>query len=165
MKIEIGEYGSKPEMYRAICLSLTSLLSECGDVIANLANASALLGMYLEDINWVGFYLMKGGLLTLGPFQGKPAITHIHIGEGVCGTAAESMRTVRVDDVHTCSNHIACDIASSSEIVVPMIHDGGLIGVLDIDSPLGARFDEEDERGLESVVTILTSAIVKAAEE
>ncbi|MDR1481242.1 MAG: GAF domain-containing protein [Synergistaceae bacterium] len=155
MRIEIEKHGSKPDMYRSMCLSLNQLIDERGDTVANLANASALINMYLDDISWVGFYLMKDGGLTLGPFQGKVAVTRIEIGDGVCGTAAAGMRTVRVDDVHTCDNHITCDIASSSEIVVPMIKEGDLVGVLDIDSPLPARFDEEDERGLEDAVSVL----------
>ncbi|MDR1915365.1 MAG: GAF domain-containing protein [Synergistaceae bacterium] len=159
MKIEIKKHDSKSEMYREINGSCVRLLEECGDTVANLANVSALLNMYLNDINWVGFYLVKGGTLTLGPFQGRTAVTHIDMGEGVCGTAASCMKTVRVDDVHTCSNHIVCDDASASEIVVPLIHDGNLLGVLDIDSPLLARFDEEDEHGLGILANTLAAGI------
>jgi GAF domain-containing protein len=159
MKVDIEKHCGKSEMYRRIILSLAQLLDGCRDVTASLANASALLNMYLDDVNWVGFYMIKDGILTLGPFQGKTAVAYIKIGDGVCGTAAATMKTVRVDDVHACDNHIACDTASSSEIVVPMIKSGRLIGVLDIDSPLQARFDEEDELGLERVADALIGMI------
>ncbi|MDR1874532.1 MAG: GAF domain-containing protein [Synergistaceae bacterium] len=159
MEIDVGQYASKKEMYDHINASLTQMLRGNGDSVAGLANASALLKLFLEDINWVGFYLVKNGLLTLGPFQGKPAVMQIRPGEGVCGTAVEEGKTRRVDDVHTCTNHIACDLASSSEIVVPLIKNGETLGVLDIDSPVPARFDEEDERGLESLAATLTSLV------
>jgi GAF domain-containing protein len=157
MEIEVGKFKSKREMYERMNSSLASLLEggeNCG-LVSNLANASALLKLFLEDVNWAGFYLMKDGALTLGPFQGKPAVTAIRVGEGVCGTAVAERKTQRVDDVHTCHNHIACDLASSSEIVVFMEKDGRALGVLDIDSPIVARFDDEDEKGLEAFVKIL----------
>lgn len=123
-------------MYAHICGLMPEMLDEGGEILPGLANASALLALFLRDINWVGFYLMKNGMLLLGPFQGKPAVTRIRPGEGVCGTAVLEKRAQRVDDVHACTNHIACDMASSSEIVVPMIKSGEVLGVLDIDSPL-----------------------------
>ena len=123
--------------------------------IANLANISAALWQALENINWVGFYLMNGGKLVLGPFQGKPACIEIPLGRGVCGTAAQKRETVLVEDVHQFPGHIACDSASNSEIVVPIFKNGAVYGVLDIDSPYLARFTREDQRGLEEIVKIL----------
>lgn len=123
--------------------------------VANLANAAALLWESLEDINWAGFYLAEGDRLVLGPFQGKPACIEIPWGKGVCGTAAAEDRTQLVPDVHAFPGHIACDCASRSEIVVPLRRDGAVRGVLDIDSPLPARFTEEDRTGLEAFARIL----------
>lgn len=123
--------------------------------IANLANVSAALWQAMEKINWVGFYRMEGGKLVLGPFQGKPACIEIAVGRGVCGTAVYEKRTVLVEDVHQFPGHIACDSASSSEIVVPIYKNGEVYGVLDIDSPYLARFTREDQRGLEEIVKIL----------
>ena len=123
--------------------------------IANLANISAALWQALENINWVGFYLMNGGKLVLGPFQGKPACIEIPLGRGVCGTAVQKRETVLVEDVHQFPGHIACDSASNSEIVVPIFKNGAVYGVLDIDSPYLARFAREDQRGLEEIVKIL----------
>ena len=123
--------------------------------IANLANASAALWQGMENINWVGFYLMEPGKLVLGPFQGKPACIEIPLGRGVCGTAAQEERTVLVEDVHQFPGHIACDSASNSEIVVPIFKNGELYGVLDIDSPYLSRFTTEDQRELEEIVKIL----------
>ncbi len=159
MEIEVGTFESKKEMYGRINASLADVLGESDDATANLANASALLKLFLADVNWVGFYLMKDGALVLGPFQGKPAVPHIAPGMGVCGTAVAGRRTQRVDDVHACSNHIACDAASASEIVVPLMKDGEVLGVLDIDSPVPGRFDAEDEAGLEEVARMLTRAV------
>ena len=155
MEIEAGKFENKKELYKHMNASLADLLKESGDMISNLSNASALVKLFLDDTNWVGFYLMKDGLLVLGPFQGKPAVTQINVGKGVCGTAVAERKTQRVDDVHACDNHIACDLASSSEIVVPIMKDGQVLGVLDIDSPIMARFDEEDEKGLEELVKTL----------
>lgn len=118
------------------------------DLIANLANISALLNMELDDINWVGFYLFKDNELVLGPFQGKPACIRITVGKGVCGTAFSTETVQRVDDVHQFAGHIACDAESNSEIVIPFYKNGELFGVLDIDSPNIARFSEIDEKGL-----------------
>ena len=123
--------------------------------IANLANISAALWQAMENINWVGFYRMDGGKLVLGPFQGKPACIEIPLGRGVCGTAAQSRKTVLVEDVHQFPGHIACDSASNSEIVVPIFKNGEVYGVLDIDSPYLSRFTLEDQRGLEEIVKIL----------
>ena len=158
MKIEVGEFKNKKELYERLNDELTHLLKETSDLIANLSNASALVKLFLEDINWAGFYLMKDGALVLGPFQGKPAVPQIRLGEGVCGTATVEKKTQRVDDVHKCTNHIACDIASLSEIVVPIIKNGQVLGVLDIDSPITERFDSDDEKGLEEIVKTLLSA-------
>ncbi len=118
------------------------------DALANAANMTALLYEKLPDLNWVGFYFLQGRELVLGPFQGRVACVRIALGRGVCGTAAEQRKTIVVPDVHAFPGHIACDAASRSEIVVPLIQDGRLIGVLDLDSPLPARFDEKDEAGL-----------------
>ncbi|MCM3786980.1 GAF domain-containing protein [Domibacillus indicus] len=142
--------GTKPEQYSLVNKQLEALLTGETNTIANLANASALLGQFLPRINWVGFYVLdenKNGLV-LGPFQGLPACVRIPFGKGVCGTAAAERKTLRIEDVHAFPGHIACDAASRSEIVVPLIKDGELLGVLDIDSPETNRFDEEDEEGL-----------------
>ena len=138
--------------------TVRALLEGERDRIANLANCAALLWQELIDINWVGFYLLKGGELVLGPFQGKPACVRIAIGKGVCGTAAERRVAVVVPNVHEFSGHIVCDSASNSEIVVPLIKDGALLGVLDIDSPRLNRFGEEDRRTLEQVAEILVAS-------
>lgn len=145
----------KKECYRMMQEQLKALLENERNVIANLANASALLNLSLGDINWVGFYLMKQGELLLGPFQGKPACIHIPVGKGVCGTAVLEGKTQVVPDVHDFPGHIACDSASRSEIVVPIKVNGEIIGVLDIDSPLPGRFDAVDQEGLEPIAFIL----------
>mgnify|MGYP003577259408 CR=1 FL=1 len=142
----------KSLLYRELVKELSALIAGEPDFIANLANASALLYQALPDLNWAGFYLLKQGELVVGPFQGKPACVRIAIGKGVCGTAAQRRETVIVRDVHEFPGHIACDAASNSEIVVPMVRDGELIGVLDLDSPKLARFDEQDREGLEQFV-------------
>lgn len=159
MEVAVGTFDSKKDLYAHLNAELARLLAESDDRTANLANASALLALFLKDINWAGFYLMKDGALILGPFQGKPAVTRIEVGQGVCGTAVAERRTQRVDDVHACTNHIACDLASSSEIVVPLIKDGIIHGVLDIDSPLEGRFDVEDEAGLEGFAGVLVGRV------
>jgi GAF domain-containing protein len=158
VEIEVGKFKNKKELYKHMNNSLINLLSESGNIISNLSNASALVKLYLEEINWAGFYLMNDGVLVLGPFQGKPAVTQIRLGEGVCGTAAAEKKTQRVDNVHACPNHIACDLASSSEIVVPIMKGDQVLGVLDIDSPVMARFDADDECGLESIAKTLLLA-------
>lgn len=137
---------------------LKALLAGEHDMIANLSNAAALLYQYLPDINWAGFYLWKNNELVLGPFQGKVACMHIPYGKGVCGTCMKELKTQRVENVHEFPDHIACDSASNSEIVIPMIVKDQIIGVLDIDSPLFSRFNEVDEAYLTEFVHILTSS-------
>lgn len=149
--------GTREENYSLVKKQLVALLEGESNKIANLSNASALLNLFLDRINWVGFYLLEDNELVLGPFQGLPACVRIPIGRGVCGTSAKLMETVRVEDVHLFPGHIACDAASQSEIVVPLIKDGELIGVLDIDSPEKNRFDEIDQKELEDFTKILVS--------
>ncbi|WP_207477874.1 GAF domain-containing protein [Arenibaculum pallidiluteum] len=149
--------GTKPDIYEEAARQLQGLLAGERDPIANAANASALIWHLLPDLNWAGFYLMKGGELVLGPFQGKPACVRIPVGRGVCGTAAERRESVLVPDVHDFPGHIACDAASRSELVVPLVSDGRVIGVLDLDSPLPSRFDEDDRRGCEALAAILVA--------
>lgn len=149
--------GSKQKDYELVIKQLRALLEGESNTIANLANASALLNQFLNEVNWVGFYLMEDGELVLGPFQGLPACVRIPLGKGVCGTAAQNQKTERIEDVHAFPGHIACDAASQSEIVVPMVKDGKLLGVLDIDSPIKNRFDEIDQQYLEEFVKELTS--------
>ena len=145
--------------YPALCAELTALLEGVPYRIANYANASALLYETLPDLNWAGFYLLRGGKLVVGPFQGKPACVHIPIGKGVCGTAAALDATQRVADVHAFPGHIACDCASNSEIVVPLHRQGAVCGVLDIDSPRLGRFSAEDQEGLEAFAAVLERMI------
>ncbi|MDR1732605.1 MAG: GAF domain-containing protein [Synergistaceae bacterium] len=159
MEVDVRKFEDKEKMYAHMNESLVHMLEGNRDETAALSNVSALLNLYLEEINWVGFYLMKNGALILGPFQGKPAVMRILPGEGVCGTTVQEGKTRVVDDVHTCTNHIACDLASSSEIVVPLIKNGQVLGVLDIDSPIPSRFDEEDKKGLESVAQTLLNVV------
>ena len=147
--------GTLSEQYEALSKQLDALLHGEPDVIANLSNASALLNQFLTDINWVGFYLMKDGELVLGPFQGLPACVRIPVGRGVCGTAVKKKETILVEDVHAFPGHIACDAASNSEIVIPLFKDGEVVGVLDIDSPLKARFTKEDAEGLATFVNVI----------
>ena len=148
----------KQQHYADLHRTLTALLAGERDLIANLANTAALLWQELPDINWAGFYLLKEGELVLGPFQGKPACVRIALGKGVCGTSAEQRQSIVVPNVHEFDGHIACDSASNSEIVVPLIKNGELVGVLDVDSPRLARFDDGDRTTLEAVVTILLNA-------
>ncbi|MCP3762468.1 GAF domain-containing protein [Domibacillus sp. A3M-37] len=140
--------GTKTEQYSLVNKQLEALLAGETNQITNLSNASALLGQFLPRINWAGFYLNDGKELVLGPFQGLPACVRIPFGKGVCGTAAAERKTMRIEDVHAFPGHIACDAASRSELVVPLMKNGELLGVLDIDSPETNRFDEEDEKGL-----------------
>ena len=147
----------KAQLYAELATALHALIEGETDWIANLANASALLYASLPDLNWAGFYLLKQDELVVGPFQGKPACVRIAIGTGVCGTAAARRETVIVPNVHEFPGHIACDSASNSEIVVPMISEGKLLGVLDLDSPKLERFGAEDRDGLERFVAILLS--------
>lgn len=149
---------AKDELYPLLCRQLSALVAGCPPVSA-LSNAAALIWEALPDINWSGFYLLKGDVLHLGPFQGKTACVVIPMGRGVCGTAAATRKLQLVPDVELFPGHIACDSASRSEIVVPMMADGHLLGVLDIDAPVAARFDEADAEGLSALVQILTSEI------
>lgn len=157
--IEKIDFKSKNELYEYLNMSLTGLIQQEPDWLANLCNASALLWQLLDDINWAGFYLYKNNELVLGPFQGKIACTHIKIGHGVCGTAAKELKTQQIKNVHEFPGHIACDSASNSEIVVPIIKNDRLIGVLDIDSPLLGRFNEVDKVNLEEFVSIIVKYI------
>ncbi|MCA1065965.1 GAF domain-containing protein [Rossellomorea sp. AcN35-11] len=143
--------GTKEQGFGLVTKQLKALLEGEPNQIANLSNASALLNQFLDRINWVGFYLYEeeSNQLVLGPFQGLPACVRIPLGKGVCGTSASEQKTLLVDDVHQFPGHIACDAASQSEIVIPLVKEGELIGVLDIDSPEKARFDEEDQKYLE----------------
>lgn len=146
---------AKPELYSQLVSELRSLIEGEPDFIANLANASALLFHSLPDLNWAGFYLLRDGELVVGPFQGKPACVRIAMGKGVCGKSAATRATLVVPDVNEFAGHIACDSASNSEIVVPLIRGGELLGVMDIDSPKLNRFDVEDQAGLEKFASIL----------
>ncbi len=148
--------GSKTAMYDILKTQLQGLIDGVPHLTANLANASALLNQALQDINWVGFYLLEGGRLILGPFQGKPACIEIPIGKGVCGAAVAKDAVMLIKNVHEFPGHIACDSASDSEIVIPLHNrQGDIIGVLDIDSPHLARFDEEDQEGLSAFTQVL----------
>ena len=151
--------GDKAELYRDILSALDALTADEPDTIANMANAAALLWQYLPDLNWSGFYRMVDDTLVLGPFQGKPACIRIAVGAGVCGAAAATRETQLVADVHAFPGHIACDAASASELVVPIIHEGRLVGVLDLDSPIPGRFDAQDARGCEAIVSLLAPRI------
>ncbi|PGO31401.1 GAF domain-containing protein [Bacillus cereus] len=151
--------GSRVQQYETVIKQLDALLTGEPNVVANLSNASALLNQFLDRVNWVGFYVTEGNQLVLGPFQGMPACVRIPFGRGVCGAAAETKTTQLVADVHQFPGHIACDSASNSEIVVPIVKDGNVIGVLDIDSPEKNRFDEVDQRYLEKFVETLLKHI------
>jgi len=145
----------KAELYHDLHAAMDALTAGEPDPVANMANAAALIWEYLPDINWAGFYRMVEGELVLGPFQGKAACISIPMGKGVCGTAAQARQTQLIDDVHAFPGHIACDGASLSELVVPIVHEGVLFGVLDLDSPTLARFDAEDAGGCEALVKLL----------
>ncbi|PSW40438.1 Free methionine-(R)-sulfoxide reductase [Photobacterium phosphoreum] len=148
-----------PAFYNRLTQQALALIEGETDLIANLSNISALLNMELEQINWVGFYLLKQDQLVLGPFQGNPACVRIPVGRGVCGTAISENQVQRIADVHSFPGHIACDAISNSEIVIPLTVKGKLIGVLDIDSPNLSRFDQNDERGLVSFVEALQKVL------
>jgi GAF domain-containing protein len=150
--------GTKPEFYVSLHRQLTALLAGESDWVCNLSQTSAFFMQVLPELNWAGFYLLRGGELVLGPFQGRVACVRIRVGQGVCGTAAARQATVVVPNVHEFPGHIACDRASNSEIVVPLLRDGRLLGVLDLDSPRPGRFDTDDARGLERSVEILLAA-------
>ncbi|MFP3917034.1 GAF domain-containing protein [Lysinibacillus telephonicus] len=159
MFTKINYEGSVLDQYNTLSKQLAALLDGETNKIANLSNASALLNQFLDNINWVGFYLMQNGELVLGPFQGLPACVRIPVGRGVCGTAVSKNETIVVEDVHAFPGHIACDSASNSEIVIPLTKDGEVIGVLDIDSPIKGRFSSEDQKGLELFVETLIKYI------
>ncbi len=154
---------SKAELYAHLAAQLRSLLESETDLIANAANCAALLYHSLPDVNWAGFYFLKEGGLILGPFQGTPACVRIALGKGVCGTAAELKQTVVVENVHEFPGHIACDSASNSEVVVPLVKSNVLLGVLDIDSPLLGRFDDEDAQGLNELVEIFIASTARSS--
>ena len=145
--------------YKALCITLLSLVSGVPHKVANLANAAALIYSSLDKINWAGFYLLEGNTLVLGPFGGKPACIEIPVGRGVCGSAVARKETIVVPDVHKFEGHIACDSASMSEIVIPLMKNGEILGVLDIDSPIKSRFDELDREGLERIARIIEEEI------
>ena len=151
--------GDKPTLYRDLAQALAALVEGEPDGVANMANAAALIWESLPDLNWAGFYRNVGGELVLGPFQGRPACIRIRFGEGVCGVAAETRLVQRVEDVNAFPGHIACDSASASEIVVPIVREGALLAVLDLDSPNKGRFDAEDEVGCIALGEILARAI------
>ena len=155
--------GSKPEQYAQLQAQAEALLAGERDPVANAANLSALVYHALPDLNWVGFYFFDGRELVVGPFQGLPACVRIALGKGVCGTAAASRRTQRVDDVHAFPGHIACDAASRSELVVPLVDGERLIGVFDLDSPLPSRFDDADQAGLETLAAMYVGSVATRA--
>ena len=151
--------GSKAELYRDLTAAVDALTAGEPDAIANMANAAAVIWQYLPDLNWAGFYRMVDGELVLGPFQGKAACIRIAVGKGVCGTAAATRETQLVEDVDAFPGHIACDAASRSELVVPLVRDGVVLGVLDLDSPEPARFDAEDAKGCEALAALLVERL------
>jgi L-methionine (R)-S-oxide reductase len=153
------EFRDKAADYAALASELQGLLTGERDLIANCANATSLIFHALPDLNWCGVYLFKGGELVVGPFQGKPACVRIALGKGVCGTSAAERRTVVVPNVNAFPGHIACDAASQSEIVIPLVKASELLGVLDLDSPKLARFDDDDRRGLERLAAVLLDSI------
>ena len=153
------DFSNPDAAYAELARDLEALLAGERDLIANAANTAALIWEALPDLNWTGFYLYKSGELVLGPFQGKPACVRIALGKGVCGTAAARRATVVVEDVHAFPGHIACDSASNSEIVVPLLRGAELLGVLDLDSPKHARFGAADQRGLEALARIFVESL------
>ena len=152
------DFRNKPADYASLAEELNGLLAGEQDFIANAANTCALLFDALPDVNWAGFYFLRNGDLVVGSFQGKPACVRIPLGKGVCGTAAANRKTIVVRDVHEFPGHIACDAASQSEIVVPLLRGNELLGVLDIDSPSVGRFDEADRQGIERLATIFIAS-------
>jgi GAF domain-containing protein len=149
----------KPELYRQLVSAADAVTAGEPDAVANMANVAALLGEFLPSLNWAGFYRAIGNELVLGPFIGRPACIRIAFGAGVCGTAAASGKTQLVEDVHAFPGHIACDAASRSELVVPVLRDGAVVAVIDLDSPSLARFDAEDAAGIEALAAILADRI------
>lgn len=154
----------KAGFYRELASQIEALLAGERDLIANAANTSALLFQMMPELNWAGFYMMREGELVLGPFQGKPACVRIPVGKGVCGAAVARGSSVLVEDVHAFPGHIACDSASRSELVVPLIGRDGVIGVIDLDSPSPARFDAADQAGIERIAAIWLAACGESAE-
>jgi len=150
---------TKAALYAELAVQARALLEGEPDRIANAANLSALAFHALPDLNWVGFYFFDGTELVLGPFQGKPACVRIPLNRGVCGAAASQRQTQLVPDVHAFPGHIACDVASRSEIVVPLVHKGELIGVWDVDSPVPDRFDEDDRKGMEALCAVFLATL------
>jgi GAF domain-containing protein len=150
---------TKPELYRELAAAADALVAGEPDPVANMANIAALVWQFVDRLNWAGFYRVVDGALVLGPFQGKPACLRIPLGQGVCGTAAQSGETQLVPDVHAFPGHIACDAASRSELVVPVLRDGRVIAVIDLDSPEPARFDAEDAAGIETLARTIAAAI------
>ena len=151
------ENDAKPKLYASLVVQLMSLLKDEQDLIANAANFSALLFNSLPNVNWAGFYFLRGDELVLGPFQGNPACVRIPLGKGVCGVAAQQCETIIVPNVHEFPGHIACDVASNSEIVVPLFDGERILGVLDLDSPTIGRFDDPDAEGLNELVTVFVA--------
>jgi L-methionine (R)-S-oxide reductase len=156
---DITTDAPKSELYAELMGAADALTAGEPDGIANMANIAALLWQYLPDLNWSGFYRMVGGELVLGPFQGKAACIRIPLGKGVCGAAAQTVTSQLVDDVHAFPSHIACDADSRSELVVPVIRDGAVIAVIDLDSPTPARFDAQDQAGVENLAALLANRI------
>ena len=149
----------KPEAYRQLIDAADALTSGERDAVANMANIAALLWDFLPDLNWAGFYRVIGDELVLGPFMGRPACIRIPLGNGVCGAAAKSGSTQLVEDVHAFPGHIACDAVTNSELVVPVLRDGRVVAVIDLDSPTKARFDEDDRAGIERLASVLSERI------
>ena len=158
-ELNIPTSVGKREFYAELRIQLAALLEGETDLIANTANMASLLYHALPDVNWAGFYFLKGEVLVLGPFGGKPACVRIPMGKGVCGTAAATRKSQLVEDVHAFPGHIACDAASRSELVVPLIHAGAVLAVLDLDSPLPGRFQAADQAGCESMVATLLASL------
>lgn len=155
--VTTSENNAKPKLYANLVVQLLSLLKGEHDFVANAANFSALLFNALPNVNWAGFYFLKGEELVLGPFQGNPACVRIPLGKGVCGVAAKQLETIIVPNVHEFPGHIACDVASNSEIVVPLFDGERLLGVLDLDSQAIGRFDDQDAEGLNELVTVFVA--------
>ncbi|HEV7370845.1 GAF domain-containing protein [Arenibaculum sp.] len=153
------DFADKPAAYRELAGQLEALLAGERDLVANAANTASLIWHGLPDLNWAGFYFLKEGELVLGPFQGKPACVRIALGRGVCGTAADRRESLLVEDVHAFPGHIACDVASRSELVVPLVRGDALLGVLDLDSPVPSRFDETDRAGCEQLARIFLASL------
>jgi len=149
----------KPALYRELLSAADALTAGESDAVANMANLAALLFQLVPDLNWAGFYRLVGGELVLGPFCGKPACIRIALGQGVCGTAAATGETQLVEDVHAYPGHIACDADSRSELVVPIVRDGAVVAVIDLDSPTPARFDADDQAGIEALAALVATRV------